>query len=171
VSAADAEEIFEAYGVADVVSAVNADARDLPFADQEFDAIVSIDAFEYFGTDVHFLPKLLRVLKPGGRIAVSTPGLKTDPYERGIPAGVFDVVGYEAAAWHSPEWWRRHWDLTELVDNVSSSWQPGGYENWLLWAEAVHEHAHDEEDRVLKMLRQDGGREIGFVLLAARRPH
>jgi ubiquinone/menaquinone biosynthesis C-methylase UbiE len=48
---------------------VNADVRRLPFRDEEFDAIVSIDAFEYFGTDVHLLPVLLRVLKAGERLA------------------------------------------------------------------------------------------------------
>ena len=132
--------------------------------------VVSIDAFEYFGTDVHFLPKLLRVLKRGGPIGVSTPGLRTDPYEGAVPAGVSEVVGFEAAAWHSPEWWQRHWELTAMVDEVNASWQPRGYENWLLWAEAVREHADDDsEDRVLNMLRQDGGRELGFVLLTARR--
>ena len=170
VSADDIQQVLEASGVADVVSAVNADARDLPFGDEEFDAVVSIDAFEYFGTDVHFLPKLLRVLKSGGSIGVSTPGLRTDPYAGGVPSSVSEVVGFEAAAWHSAEWWHRHWELTAMVDEINASWQPRGYENWLLWAEAVREYANDDsEDHVLNMLRQDDGREIGFVLLTARR--
>lgn len=57
---------LEAAGVADRVAAVEGSARDLPFDDAGFDAIVSVDAFEYVGTDVHFLPGLLRVLKRGG---------------------------------------------------------------------------------------------------------
>jgi len=75
----DLRAVLEAAGVADRVTAVHADARNLPFGDNEFDAIVSIDAFEYFGTDVHFLPRLLRLLRPGGRIGMSTPALSTDP--------------------------------------------------------------------------------------------
>jgi hypothetical protein len=43
---------------------------------------VSIDAFEYFGTDVHLLPALLRVLKSGGTIGMTTPGLEPDPFTR-----------------------------------------------------------------------------------------
>ena len=58
--------VMAAAGVADRVTAVLADARNLPFADGEFDAIVSIDAFEYSGTDVHLLPSLLRVHGPAG---------------------------------------------------------------------------------------------------------
>jgi ubiquinone/menaquinone biosynthesis C-methylase UbiE len=34
---------------------IHADARTLPFASDFFDAIVSIDAFPYFGTDDHYL--------------------------------------------------------------------------------------------------------------------
>ena len=39
-----------------------------------FDAIVSIDAWEYFGTDDHLLPTLLRVLRPGGFMIHAFPG-------------------------------------------------------------------------------------------------
>lgn len=94
---------IDAAGVSDNVTAVNGDARQLPFDDDEFDAIVSVDAFEYFGTDVHFLPGLLRVLRPGGAIAMSTPALSVDPYVEMPPAQVTALVGWEAAAWHTPE--------------------------------------------------------------------
>ena len=76
------------------------DVRQLPFADDEFDAIVSIDAFEYFGTDVHLLPALLRVLKSGGTIGMTTPGLEPDPYEADVPDAVW-LWEHEVAAWHS----------------------------------------------------------------------
>jgi cyclopropane fatty-acyl-phospholipid synthase-like methyltransferase len=68
--------VFREAGVERSVTAVNADVRQLPFADDEFDAIVSIDAFEYFGTDVHLLPALLRVLKSGGTVGITTPGFE-----------------------------------------------------------------------------------------------
>jgi cyclopropane fatty-acyl-phospholipid synthase-like methyltransferase len=38
-------------GIADSVFPIHCDARSLPLADDFFDAIVSIDAFPYFGTD------------------------------------------------------------------------------------------------------------------------
>jgi cyclopropane fatty-acyl-phospholipid synthase-like methyltransferase len=98
VPAEEAAAVFDAAGVADSVTAVNADVRKLPFAAEEFNAIVSVDAFEYFGTDIHLLPLLMRVLKPGGHIGVSTPALRADPYDAGIPPDVLKIFGYEAAA-------------------------------------------------------------------------
>ncbi|HEY9291522.1 MAG TPA: class I SAM-dependent methyltransferase [Microlunatus sp.] len=64
----------------------------LPFEQAEFDAVLSVDALEYFGTDVRFLPSLLPALKSGGRLGVSTPGLAVDPYLRDPPAAVSGVV-------------------------------------------------------------------------------
>ncbi len=105
---------FDAQGVSDRVTAVHGDVRNLPFQDGEFDAIISIDAFEYFGTDVRLFPSLMRVLKQGGSIGMTTPSLRTDPYQIRPPAYVTDVIGWEAAGWHSPEWWATHWRLTDL---------------------------------------------------------
>jgi len=129
--------VMEAAGVADRVTAVHADARNLPFADGEFDAIVSIDAFEYFGTDVHLLPSLLRVLRPGGRIGMSTPALGTDPYLSPSPAQLTAVVGGEAAAWHAPDWWRRHWELTGHVTDITARMQDGSRDDWILWEQTA----------------------------------
>ena len=92
----DREEINEVLreaGVEDAVTAVNADVRHLPFQNDEFDAIVSIDAFEYFGTDVHLLPVLLRVLKAGGVIGMTTPGLRPRPLRGRGPGQGLDSVG------------------------------------------------------------------------------
>jgi cyclopropane fatty-acyl-phospholipid synthase-like methyltransferase len=50
------EEVIRSAGLMESVTAVRADVRRLPFPDNSFDAIVSIDAFEHFGTDVHLSP-------------------------------------------------------------------------------------------------------------------
>jgi ubiquinone/menaquinone biosynthesis C-methylase UbiE len=157
--------VIEAASVADRVTAVHADARNLPFANAEFDAIVSIDAFEYFGTDVHFLPSLLRVLRPGGRIGMSTPALSVDPYLRPPPAQLTALVGGELAAWHAPEWWQRHWELTGLVTNVVARMQPGGRDDWILW-EQTSDSARTGES-LLTVLRSLAPDEIGFALVSA----
>jgi SAM-dependent methyltransferase len=168
VGTEELEAVLREAGVEDSVTAVNADVRRLPFQDGEFDAIVSIDAFEYFGTDVHLLPGLLRVLKPGGAIGMTTPGLEPDPYESGVPEEVWSLFGYEAAAWHTPEWWRAHWELSGMLDDIETGWQRDGLESWILWAEAVREVKGADRDPVLAILREGEG-QIGFVSATARK--
>lgn len=168
VGVEELEGVFRAAGVEGSVTAVNADVRRLPFADDEFDAIVSIDAFEYFGTDVHLLPALLRVLRPGGTIGMTTPGLDPDPYEAGVPDAVWSLWGHEVAAWHTPEWWRRHWELSGLLEGIESAWLLDGRENWIRWAQAVQSVKGESEAAVLELLEGEAGAQIGFVSVTAR---
>lgn len=153
-----------AAGVADKVTAVNGDARDLQFEDEQFDAVVSVDAFEYFGTDVRFLPGLLRVLKPGGLLGMTTPALRVDPYEAAPPSHVTDLVSWESAGWHSPGWWARHWSLTGMVDQVCARMQVNGRDDWLRWARALGKKS---TGGVARMLEADTDEQIGFAIVSA----
>jgi ubiquinone/menaquinone biosynthesis C-methylase UbiE len=54
---------------------IHAEARSLPFANDFFDAIISIDSFPYFGTDDLYLSYLSRFVKPDGQIAIAGAGL------------------------------------------------------------------------------------------------
>lgn len=158
--------VVDAAGVGDRVSVLQADVRDLPFRDGQFDAVISVDTFEYFGTDVHLLPTLLRVLRPGGAIGMTTPALTRDPYEQPPPGPVTALVGWEAAAWHAPEWWRRRWELTGLVTDITARMQPGSLDDWILWARAGGEV---DGGPLLTMLTALGPDEIGFALVTARK--
>lgn len=55
IGASDNAGRFAAWQVEDRVIPIHADARELPFADKYFDAIVSVDAYHYFGCDGAFL--------------------------------------------------------------------------------------------------------------------
>ena len=61
-------------GVEDHVFPIYSEARSLPFADGFFDAIVSLDSYHYYGTDVHYLENyLLKLLKEDGQIGIISP--------------------------------------------------------------------------------------------------
>lgn len=193
VDPAEATTLFEAAGVGDRVRAVRAEAHALPFEPASFDAVVCIDAYEYVGTSEHYLPHLTRLLVPGGRLGVATPALRREVRELGaVPPHVDACVGWEALAWHTPEWWRFHWEVTGLVTDVRARLQDDGWGDWLRWQRAVVEHrraaagggagsggAADPgaagadpaaDDPVLTMLEADRGELIGFTLLSARTP-
>ncbi len=51
-----------------------ANALHLPFADDSFDAVVSIGGFNQFGDAARALAEMTRVTRPGGRIAIADEG-------------------------------------------------------------------------------------------------
>ena len=160
---------FAVRGLEGSVHAVQADARSLPFDDGAFDAIVCIDAYEYFGTDVHALPGLLRVLAPGGRIGVATPSIRAELRELGrIPAHIREVVGWEALAWPTAAAWRFLWEQTGLVE-VTAREQEDGAADWLRWTRFTATGSPDS-DAVIRMLEADAGELLTFALVAGTKP-
>lgn len=174
VSAEEAAATFAAAGVGSAVEAVRAEAHALPFEAESFDAIVSIDAFEYFGTADTYLPYLAGFLRPGGQLGVATPGMTREVRELGaIPPHIKALVGWEAIAWHSPEWWRFQWEITELVKVTAARMQDDGWRDWLLWAQTCADHRPDggpANQPVIDMLTADGGEYLGFAMVSARKP-
>jgi SAM-dependent methyltransferase len=173
IGADEAAAVFAEAGVADRVTAVRAEAHALPFAKNSFDAIVSIDAFEYFGTADSYLPYLAGFLRPGGQLGIATPAMTREIRELGaIPEHIKSLFGWEAIAWHTAEWWRFQWEVTELVTVTSARLQQDGWRDWLLWTRAVVEHTGDrsgphDHQAVIDLLAADQGELLGFAMVTA----
>ncbi len=174
VPPAEAAAVFAGAGVGDRVQAIKAEAHALPFAAGDFDAIISIDSYEYFGTADHYLAYITSFLKPGGQLAIATPAMTREVRDLGaIPDHIRDCVGWEAMAWHTAEWWRFQWDITGLVSVTSARLQDDGWSDWLLWhrvttARQEPDTAGGGGDRVLAMLEADQGEYLTFALVTAR---
>ncbi len=161
----EAAATFETQGVGDAVTALKAEAHALPFARGFFDAVVCIDAYEYFGTADTYLAYLTSFLKPGGQLGIATPAMRREIRELGhIPDHIKACVGWEALAWHTADWWRLHWGITELVTVTAARLQDSGWRDWLTWAEVV-----DGDGPVLEMLRADNGEYLTFAMVSARK--
>ncbi|MCT2592990.1 methyltransferase domain-containing protein [Streptomyces sp. N2-109] len=173
IAAEEAASVFAEAGVGDRVEAVRAEAHALPFEEESFDAVVSVDAFEYFGTADGYLPYLARFLRPGGLLGMATPAMRREVRELGaIPPHIKEVVGWEALAWHTAEWWRFQWEITELVTVTSARLQQDAWRDWLLWTLATSEHQPDRRaanQPVIDMLTADGGEYLSFALVTARK--
>ncbi|MHC4972066.1 MAG: SAM-dependent methyltransferase [Planctomycetota bacterium] len=163
----NAARIREA-GLEDQVFPVHAEARRLPYADDFFDAIVSLDSFHYFGTDVHYLEfHLLKLLKRGGRIGIVSPAaLREGPLPECLPASEWYWM-------NSVAWWERHWARYPEVEVELSEALPGGWELWVRWLEFLESTGRanraEENTRELAQLREDAGKYLGFVRQVARR--
>lgn len=173
IAAEDAAAVFAEAGVVDRVTAVHAEAHTLPFEKEYFDAIVSIDAFEYFGTADSYLPYLLRFLRPGGQVGVATPAMTREVRDLGaIPEHIEKLFGWEPIAWHTPEWWRFQWEITKLVDVTCARLQAHGWLDWLAWERAGAEHRPENPGEHLAridVLTADAGQLLSFAMLAARK--
>ncbi len=169
----NARRIAEA-GFADRVQPVHAEAHDLPFAEGSFDAIVSIDAYQYFGTNDLYLPTLARLLKPGGRIGVVVPALREEPEGAEPPEHLKPFWDPGFWAFHTPAWWRRHWTRSGTVEVETADWLEDGWKDWLLWSEVCAEESPSEfmagmARESVELLHADEGRALGFARVVGRR--
>jgi cyclopropane fatty-acyl-phospholipid synthase-like methyltransferase len=156
-------------GLEDRVFPLHTEARRLPFAEEFFDAVVSMDSYHYFGTDVHYLEfHLLKLVKKGGALGIAVPASPVEvPHPR--PAHLDD----EWYWLHGVDWWRTLWERTPGLDVEAAESIPGGWELWRHWnatLEASGRANRAEENRAeLAVLREDGGRHLGFMRMVARR--
>jgi SAM-dependent methyltransferase len=169
IAAEENQARIEAAGVGDLVTAVHAEAHALPFEDEHFDLVVSLDAYHYFGTDDLYIGALSRLIRPGGRIGIVVPGVKQEL--EAIPEVLAPYWQWDFCSFHSPAWWRRHWDKTTKVRVERADLVPGGHEDWLRFEEATAMHGvgwHREAGaREAAMLRADAGEYLGFVQMVA----
>jgi len=111
-------------------AATRGDALALPFPDGSFDRVIAAEVLEHIPADTAALSELVRVLRPGGTIAVTVPrwlpericwalsdeyhgkpGGHIRIYKAGVlaarmSAAGLDVTGsHHAHALHSPYWW------------------------------------------------------------------
>jgi len=151
-------------GVDDGVFPLQVDARTLPFANDFFDAIVSIDSYFYFGTDDCYLPYLARFVKPGGTIAFAGAGLMKE-FDNGLPAVLKDWWTQDLWMLHSADWWRRHWGRTGILDVDVADSMPDGWKRWLQWHRLIAPDNKPEIDA----LEADEGESLGYVRIIGRR--
>lgn len=151
-------------GVGDGVFPIHAEARSLPFAEEFFDAIVSIDSFPYYGTDDTYLNYLARFVKPEGQVGIAGAGLMRE-IEGPIPDHL--QAWWEPSMWclHSATWWRRHWERTGIMDIELADTMPDGWQRWLDWHRVI---APDNEAEI-KALEADRGSYLGYVRVVGRR--
>src|SRR5690606_25343871 len=99
IKATDNWNRIKQQGLGNKIYPIHGDARNMPFAEGFFDAIISVDSYIYFGTDDLFLNYLQQFLVPGGTLAIVMPGLIKD-FEDGVPEHLKDFWGQDCWSWH-----------------------------------------------------------------------
>ncbi len=145
------------YGCEDSVFPVKVDARSLPFPNEYFDAVISVDAYTYFGMDERYLEYLVSFLKPSGKIGI-LDGCFTKEFEspNEVPEHIMPVYYDREDPWytvHSPEWWRKFWENTGKVKVLKSEIVP---ETGIIWEKYFENcSSFDSEKKLIKALKED----------------
>ena len=108
---------------------LKADATALPFAHGFFDAVVSVDSYNYFGRDPLYLGEhLLPLVRRGGELLFAIPGMARDRHDD-LPACLLASWTPEQLDYmHDMAWWRAR----EMTCT---------HEAWADWLECDNEYA------------------------------
>jgi SAM-dependent methyltransferase len=142
-----------ADGMADCVTG---DATRLPYPDDTFDRIIASEVMEHIPDDVGAMDELFRVLRPGGKLAITIPAwlpekicwaLSDEYYAPKSPgghvriytevemrrkmkgAGLTPVDAHNAHALHSPYWWLK----CAVGPRNDGHWLVKPYHQLLVW--------------------------------------
>jgi len=82
---------------------VNGDALDLPFPDGAFDRIVCSEVLEHIWDDERAISEIVRVLRPGGRFAVTVPTYWPERVSWALNWRYHDTPGGHVRIFHQPD--------------------------------------------------------------------
>jgi len=163
----------EAAGVADLVFPLRAEAHALPFAAGFFDAVVSVDAYHYFGTDVLYLGYLSRFLRPEGLLGIVVPGLMQEITE--VPGHLSrqqanGKVFWEDECWSfkTADWWYEHWSRSGRVSDIRVDTLKEGWRHWAEFERLLEASGKSVFPSDTEALENDKGSHIGFVRAVAQ---
>lgn len=151
----------------DRIIPIHGDAMDMPFAHDYFDAIVSVDAYHYFGCkEGVFAEKILPFVKPGGHVMIAVPGLREAP--KGELRELFETwaEGDDAQLFRTAEWWENllREECGEQCDIAVREAECFDVA-WREWFESGHEYGLRDREFLEKGLDQI----LNFVLIYVRK--
>ena len=162
-------------GLENQIYPIHAEAHELPYAEEFFDAIVCVDSYQYYGTNDLYLNYFRRFVRPGGQIGIVVAGLTQD-FNGPVPEHLTRPRKDGSAFWvdecwcfHTAEWWRHLWERTGLVDVEVADVQPDGWRFWLQFERACAEAGTLIFPSDEKTLQADAGRYLALIRIIGRR--
>ena len=145
---------------------VKADATDLPFEKEFFDAVVSTDSYNYFGRDGRYLDeKLLPFVKSGGYIYIAVPGMKKDCHDALPPELLLSWTPEQLDYLHDIDYWREILGQCRGAEVLTVKEMESNEEVWADWLKQENEYALGDR----KAMETGGGKYLNFIALVLRK--
>lgn len=166
ISASDNYKRFKKMGLENQIIPIHADAMALPFAEDYFDAVISVDAYHYFGSnDMYFDTYLSKLLKKNALIAIAVPGMK-EALNHCIPEEMkpyWDEASF--ATWNTCKWWEDLLSKSAGFGIKKIQEMHCFEEAWQGWLKTEHEHAVGDRP----MMAMDNGRYMNLISIIGNR--
>lgn len=158
---------FEQMGLtSEQIIPIHADATALPFAEEFFDAVVCIDAYNFFGRDKAYLGKhLLPFVKHGGYLYFAIPGMKKDCHDNLPPELLLSWTPELLDYIHDAAYWEDIISATDGVEILSIHEMESNEEVWKDWLSTDNPYAVGDR----KTMEAGGGKYMNFIAIILRR--
>ena len=160
-------KFFDSMGLdKDQIIPVKADATDLPFDKNFFDAVVSIDSYNYFGRDESYLDgKLLPFLRSGGYIYIAIPGMKKDCHDNLPPELLLSWTPEQMDYMHDIDYWLKTVSACRGAAVLEVSEMESNEEVWADWLKQDNEYAIGDR----KSMEAGAGQYLNFIKIVLRK--
>lgn len=138
--------------------------KEIPFAHEYFDMILSVDAYHYFGSNEAMLPKILPFLKKDGMIAVAVPGFNQDFPEGRLPE---EIQPFWTPDWffYSCAWWRALWEKEPGIAIAEVREMDACKQAWDEWLQSPNPYAQGD----VLMMEAGAGKYFNFIQIMGRK--
>ena len=145
---------------------VKADATDLPFEKEFFDAVVTTDSYNYFGRDEEYLDsKLLPFVKSGGYIYIAVPGMKKDCHDNLPPELLLSWTPEQLDYLHDVNYWRKIVSKCRGADVISVCEMESNEEVWSDWIKQENEYAVGDR----RAIEAGGCKYLNFIKIVLKK--
>ena len=160
-------KFFDEMGLSrDRIIPVKADALDLPFEKDLFDAVVSTDSYNYFGRDESYLDgKLLPFVKSGGYVYIAIPGMKKDCHDNLPQELLLSWTPEQLDYMHDVEYWSRTVGKSKCSEVISVTEMESNEEVWADWLKQENEYAVGDR----KSMEAGGGKYLNFIKIVLKK--
>lgn len=148
------------------IKAVKADAENIPFEKEFFDAVISIDSYNYFGRNENYLDdKLLPFVKRGGYIYIAIPGMKRDCHNNLPKELLLSWTPEQLEYMHDTNYWKNLLLKSKNAEIISAAEMESNDEVWQDWLKQDNDYAIGDR----KSMEAGGGKYLNFIMLVLRK--